>query len=79
MSDYNDFGATAGPEPTCPRCGIDVDDNGDGACSVCASASNRLITHLAAVKAHLRRANEQLHNERLAFAAEVKHLRRVKP
>jgi hypothetical protein len=63
MSDYNDFGAVA--EPTCPRCGIGVDDDGDGDCPVCASASNRLITYLVAVRAHLRRTNKDLHDLRI--------------
>ena len=55
----------------CPRCGIGMDDDGDGDCVVCASASNHLVAVLQAVRSHLRRANEELrllrleHNEAL--------------
>ena len=33
----------SGDTRKCPRCGIGVDNDMDGDCSVCASASNRLM------------------------------------
>lgn len=46
----------------CERCGVGIDDDQDGDCAVCASASNRLIAELRHER-HLRKqAEDRLHN-----------------
>ena len=70
MSDYNDFGAVI--EPVCPRCGIGIDDDGDGDCTVCASASNKLVTALVTQRNVLAVANKQLHETILLLDAAKK-------
>ncbi len=46
----------------CPRCGVGVDDDGDGDCAVCASASNRIIAALQHERHRREQAERRLHD-----------------
>jgi hypothetical protein len=46
----------------CPRCGVGVDDDGDGDCAVCASAGNALIAALQHERHCRKQAEQRLHD-----------------
>jgi hypothetical protein len=46
----------------CSRCGVGVDDDGDGDCAVCASATNSLIRALQHERYLRERAERGLHD-----------------
>jgi hypothetical protein len=45
----------------CERCHIGIDDDFDGDCAICASAGNKLIAALNALRERAKQAERRLH------------------